>query len=107
MSTDVTNKKEGAEEEKEPQSTKGVKWYDHVGEFDISIQASFIGFAVQCLMCVGKWESMVDISNRLNQATDNTFSMQLLPFIINAQTTLYQSAEHRTQDKKRTLESRI
>lgn len=58
-------------------------------------------------MCVGKWESMVDISNRLNNATDNTFASQLLPFIIFAQTTLYKSAEERTIDKRRSLETRI
>jgi hypothetical protein len=59
------------------------------------------------LMCVGKWESMVDISNRLNTATDNTFSTQLLPFIIFAQTTLFQGASQRTGDKRRQLESRV
>ena len=37
-------------------------------------QASFIVFAVQCLMSVHKWESMVDISNRLNSATENIFA---------------------------------
>jgi hypothetical protein len=25
-------------------------------------------------MCVGKWESLVDISNRLNLASDNEFA---------------------------------
>lgn len=62
--------------------SKGPKWYDQTSEFDITVQASFIGFCIQTLMCVGKWESMVDISNRLNTATDNTFASQLLPFII-------------------------
>lgn len=55
----------------------------------MTTQASFISFAVQCLMCVSKWESMVDISNRLNSATENQFASQLLPFIIYAQTTLF------------------
>jgi hypothetical protein len=58
-------------------------------------------------MCVGKWESLVDISNRLNMATDNQYASQLLPFIIYAQTTLYEKAAAETQDKKRALESRV
>lgn len=58
-------------------------------------------------MCVGKWESLVDLSNRLNQATDNAFASQLLPFIIFAQTTLYEKAASETTEKKRTLETRI
>lgn len=58
-------------------------------------------------MCVGKWESLVDISNRLNLATDNAYASQLLPFIIFAQTTLYEKAAAETQDKKRALDSRI
>ena len=55
----------------------------------MTVQASFIGFSIQCLMCLGKWESLVDMSNRLNDATENSFSLQLLPFIIYAQTTLF------------------
>ena len=35
-------------------------------------------------MAVSKWESLVDISNRLNNATANEFASQLLPFIIYA-----------------------
>jgi len=58
-------------------------------------------------MCVGKWESLVDISNRLNMATDNTYASQLLPFIIFAQTTLYEKAAAETQEKKRSLDARI
>jgi len=58
-------------------------------------------------MCVGQWESLVDISNRLNQSTDNEFASQLLPFIIHAQTTLYDQAAARTTNKKRALETRI
>ena len=57
---------------------------DQIDEFDMTTQASFISFALQCLMCVSKWESMVDISNRLNSATENQFASQLLPFIIYA-----------------------
>ena len=58
-------------------------------------------------MCVQKWESMVDISNRLNSATENQFASQLLPFIIHAQTTLFQKAADNTTGKKRALEARI
>ena len=65
-------------------SSKSVKWFDQIDEFDMTTQASFISFALQCLMCVSKWESMVDISNRLNSATENQFASQLLPFIIYA-----------------------
>lgn len=53
---------------------KATKWWEKVPELDINVQASFIGFAVQCLMSVRKWESMVDISNRLNSATENAFA---------------------------------
>ena len=73
----------------------------------MTTQASFISFALQCLMCVSKWESMVDISNRLNSATENQFASQLLPFIIYAQTTLYQQAADDTAAKKRELDGRI
>ena len=58
-------------------------------------------------MCVGKWESMVDISNRLNLSTENSFSTQLLPFIIFAQTTLFKDASEKTKTKKRALDLRI
>jgi hypothetical protein len=58
-------------------------------------------------MCVGKWESLVDISNRLNMATENLFASQLLPFIIFAQTTLYEKAAAETTDKKRALDTRV
>lgn len=60
-----------AEESKAPTSAKSIKWFDVIDEFDMPTQASFISFALQCLMCVSKWESMVDISNRLNFATEN------------------------------------
>jgi hypothetical protein len=54
-------------------------------------------------MAVGKWESLVDLSNRLNDATVNTFAQQLLPFIIYAQTTLYQEAALKTLGKRNEL----
>jgi hypothetical protein len=73
----------------------------------VTIQASFIAFSIQSLMAVGKWESLVDISNRLNMATDNAFAAQLLPFIIYAQTTLYEKAAAETTDRKRALDARI
>lgn len=69
--------------------------------------ASFVSYTVQSLMCVGMWESLVDISNRLNQSTENAFASQLLPFIIFAQTTLYEQAATMTLNKKRALDSRI
>ena len=86
---------------------KGAKWFELIDEFDVNIQASFIGFALQCLMSVSKWESMVDISNRLNNATENAFASQLLPFIIYAQTTLFQEEAQKTKEKKRELDIRI
>lgn len=78
--------KQGApdEESKATGSDKSTKWYDEIDEFDMTVQASFISYALQCLMSVSKWESMVDISNRLNSATENKFASQLLPFIIYA-----------------------
>lgn len=63
---------------------KGLKWFEKIAEFDISIHASFITFSVQCLMGVKKWESLVDISNRLNISTENSYAQYLLPFIIYA-----------------------
>lgn len=57
-------------------------------------------------MAVGKWESLVDLSNRLNDATVNTFAQQLLPFIIYAQTTLYQEAALKTLGKRNELQAR-
>lgn len=71
------------------------------------MMASFVSYTVQSLMCVGMWESLVDISNRLNQSTENAFASQLLPFIIFAQTTLYEQAATMTLNKKRALDSRI
>lgn len=98
----------GAEESKvDESSSRQAKWFEQIAEFDITIQASFISFTIQSLMCVGKWESLVDISNRLNLATDNAFASQLLPFIIFAQTTLYEKAAGDTTDKKRALDARI
>jgi hypothetical protein len=47
-------------------------------------------------MAVSKWESLVNISNRLNIATENEFAYQLLPFIIFAQSTLHKEAEKNT-----------
>ena len=73
----------------EPQSEENGKWYDLIDEFDMTTQASFVAFALQCLMSVSKWESMVDLSNRLNKATEMSFATQLLPFIIFAETTLF------------------
>jgi len=86
---------------------KGTKWFENIEEFDISLHASFIGYTVQCLMAVSKWESLVDISNRLNTATTNEFAAQLLPFIIYAQTTLYNQAATQTSEKRKALEVRI
>ena len=58
-------------------------------------------------MVVSKWESLVDISNRLNSATENEFASQLLPFIIYAQSTLHSEAARRTSEKREALEARI
>jgi hypothetical protein len=58
-------------------------------------------------MAVGKWESLVDISNRLNSASENIFASQLLPFIIFAQTTLYEDAAATTEGRRRDLAERI
>jgi len=55
---------------------------------------------MQNLMCLGKWESLVDMSNRLNNASENVFASQLLPFIIFAQTTLFEKAADETKAKK-------
>jgi hypothetical protein len=53
---------------------KGGKWFEEVEDFEIILHSSLIGFTVQCLMAVSKWESLVDISNRLNSATQNEFA---------------------------------
>ncbi len=64
---------------------KGIKWFEKIADqFEVSIHASFIAFAIQCLMGVKQWESLVDLSNRLNEVTLNHYAMQLLPFIIYA-----------------------
>ena len=87
VKVDVSTAEDTANEESkdskaEEGSSRSAKWFEQIGELDITIQASFISFAIQSLMCVGKWESLVDISNRLNMATENLFASQLLPFII-------------------------
>jgi len=65
----------GAEESKHDESSsRSAKWFEQIADFDVTIQASFISFTIQSLMCVGKWESLVDISNRLNLATENAFA---------------------------------
>ena len=58
-------------------------------------------------MGVKKWESLVDLSNRLNDVTENKFASYLLPFIIFAQTTLFEEAATRTNDKRNALSIRI
>ena len=58
-------------------------------------------------MGVKQWESLVDLSNRLNDVTLNHYASQLLPFIIYAQTTLYQEAAGRTHAKRNELQARI
>jgi len=86
---------------------KGQKWFETIEEFDISLHASLIGFTVQCLMAVSKWESLVDISNRLDSATGNEFASQLLPFIIYAQSTLHEEAARKTAEKRKALDVRV
>jgi len=58
-------------------------------------------------MGVQKWESLVDISNRLNKSTDNAYAALLLPFIIHAQTTLHGHAADETTDKRNQLQIRV
>ena len=58
-------------------------------------------------MAVAKWESLVDLSNRLNASTGNEFASQLLPFIIFAQRTLHEEAARRTAEKREALEVRV
>ena len=56
-------------------SGKALKWFEKIAnEFDVTIHASFIAFGIQALMAVSKWESLVDLSNRLNEVTVNTFA---------------------------------
>lgn len=57
-------------------------------------------------MGVKKWESLVDLSNRINTASENTYAQYLLPFIIYAQTTLYEDAAARTLSKRSDLQIR-
>lgn len=87
---------------------KGIKWFEKIADqFEVSIHASFIAFGVQCLMGVKQWESLVDLSNRLNLVTVNEYASQLLPFIIFAQSTLYQEAAGKTHSKRNDLQARI
>ena len=58
-------------------------------------------------MGVKQWESLVDLSNRLNDVTLNHYASGLLPFIIYAQTTLFQEAAGNTSAKRNDLQSRI
>jgi tetratricopeptide (TPR) repeat protein len=58
-------------------------------------------------MATAKWESLVDVCQRLNAVTQNHFAQQLLPFAIFAQSTLHQGAAVRTQEKRKALEARI
>jgi len=62
---------------------------------------------MQNLMCVGKWESLVDLANRLNNASEKKFASQLLPFIIYAQATLFDKANDNTKNKRTELQDRI
>jgi hypothetical protein len=88
--------------------SKGLNWLEKIShEFEVSIHASFVGFAIQCLMSVNRWKSLVDLSNRLNEVTVNVYASQLLPFIIYAQTTLYSYAASRTLGKRNELQARI
>jgi hypothetical protein len=102
---------EGTQKEEEAKaptsSAKGSKWFEAIDEFAISLHASLIGFTVQCLMSVQKWESLVDISNRLNASTTNEYAAQLLPFIIYAQGTLHEEAVRKTAEKRKALEVRV
>ena len=58
-------------------------------------------------MAVEKWESLVDVSNRLNTATNNEYASNLLPFTIHAQSTLHEKAAQQTTDKRKALETRV
>lgn len=62
-----------AEETKEPEkkaaNSKGPKWFETIRELDINVLSSFIAFTVQALMATGKWESLVDVTKRLNDVT--------------------------------------
>jgi hypothetical protein len=102
-----TQQEERAEKQQIQQTSKGPKWFETIDEFAVSLHGSLIGFTVQSLMAVAKWESMVDISNRLNAATSNEFAAQLLPFIIFAQGTLHGEAAKRTTEKRKALEVRV
>jgi hypothetical protein len=86
---------------------KDLKWFERVSELDVNMHTSFVAFTIQALMHVEKWESLVDLSNNLNKVTDNHYASYLLPFIIHAQTTLYEAAASRTNGKRNELEVRI
>jgi len=58
-------------------------------------------------MGVKKWESLVDLSNRLNDVTDKVYASNLLPFIIFAQSTLHAEAASNTTKKRSELSTRI
>jgi hypothetical protein len=90
MHNEEEKKNEGGKEEHTERSSqsaaggnKGLKWFEKIAhEFEVSIHASFCGFAIQSLMTVNRWESLVDLSNRLNDVTLNLYASNLLPFII-------------------------
>jgi len=88
-------------------SEKDLKWFEKLTELDINLHTSFVSFTIQSLMHVERWESLVDLSNGLNKATENHFAAQLLPFIIHAQTTLYEAAASKTQGKRNELDVRV
>jgi hypothetical protein len=53
---------------------KGLKWFEKILEFEMFFHCSFIAYGGQCLMAVKKWESLVDLTNRINIASENIYA---------------------------------
>lgn len=81
-------------------------WFLSRETLDIYLHVNIVALAVQCLLCVKKWQALVRICDRLNAVTQNHFAGPILPFKIFAETTLYEAAKAATERKLEELEAR-
>jgi hypothetical protein len=95
-----------AESQRSDSKEETRAWFLSRETLDIYLHVNIVALAVQCLLCVKKWQALVRICDRLNAVTQNHFAGPILPFKIFAETTLYEAAKTATEYKLSELETR-
>lgn len=83
-----------------------VAWFSRRPELEVPFIANLVSFSLQAVFMTQKWNCLVNLCDRFNSLTSNSFAGPVLPLKVYAENALLEKASQRTREQIEILAAR-